>query len=191
MVSAVGAVRDASTYQSAQIVPDLRNVGVETNGSGVGIQSIAILVDLIVQDTNTAPECGIATVTVHSCVRPAFPTISSYRTRPACRGGMRRCVRSSEEDKAGPLNVPSNYVSVPYSFVVPVPPSRCVVKRYEGAPRDRRDSVRTYLRKYSLYRLCVGKVEVSGRWPHVYEVKCTCGYPTWSSIRRARVNVHN
>ena len=55
---------EEQTYQSAKVVPNLRDVGVEANGSGVCVEGVAILVDLVVQDAYGAPECGIASVTV-------------------------------------------------------------------------------------------------------------------------------
>jgi hypothetical protein len=54
------------SYQSAEVVPDFGNVRVQSDGTRVGIQSIPVLVDLVIQDTNGAPECWVAPVTVDS-----------------------------------------------------------------------------------------------------------------------------
>jgi hypothetical protein len=54
----------ARLVQGTEIVPDLRDVGVEADGPRVSIQSITILVDLIVQHTDGAPEGRVATITV-------------------------------------------------------------------------------------------------------------------------------
>jgi hypothetical protein len=59
------------TYQCAKVVPDLRDVGVEPNGTGISIECVPVLVDLVVQDTDGAPECGIAAVTV-DCLLVGF-----------------------------------------------------------------------------------------------------------------------
>lgn len=56
----------ASLIKSTKIVPDLTDVGVDTNCLAIGIQCIPELVDLEVEQTDRAPECGIPTVPVHS-----------------------------------------------------------------------------------------------------------------------------
>jgi hypothetical protein len=55
-----------ATHQSAQIIPDFRYPGVETDGTRVRIKRVTVLVDLIIKDTNGAPERGVPAVTVHS-----------------------------------------------------------------------------------------------------------------------------
>ena len=52
------------THQCAKVVPNLGDVGVEANGSGIRIKRVSVLVDLVVQDSDGAPECRIASVTV-------------------------------------------------------------------------------------------------------------------------------
>lgn len=52
------------TYQSTQVVPDFRNVRVQSNSSRVSVESITVLVDLVVEHTNRAPEGGVLSVTV-------------------------------------------------------------------------------------------------------------------------------
>ena len=67
VLSMVSVVRCclASTYQGAQVVPHFGNVRIQTDGFGVGVKSIAILIDLVVQDTDGTPEGGIATISIH------------------------------------------------------------------------------------------------------------------------------
>lgn len=60
-----GGVSAQGAYQSSEIVPNLRDVRVQADGTRVGVQSIPILIDLIVENTDGAPEGGIATVAVY------------------------------------------------------------------------------------------------------------------------------
>lgn len=55
----------ARFVQGTQVIPNLRNVRVEADGAGVRIECIAVLVDLVVEHTNGAPESRVATITVH------------------------------------------------------------------------------------------------------------------------------
>ena len=52
------------TYQSAEIVPDFGDVRIQANCSGVCIKRIPVLVNLIVKNTNGAPERWVAPVSV-------------------------------------------------------------------------------------------------------------------------------
>jgi hypothetical protein len=52
------------TYQSAEVIPDFRNVGIQANGAGIRVERISILVNLIVEHTNRAPESGVSAITV-------------------------------------------------------------------------------------------------------------------------------
>lgn len=64
----VQGIRDlviARFVQSAEVIPDFGDVGVEADGSGVGIQSISVLVDLIVQDADRAPKRGVLTIPIN------------------------------------------------------------------------------------------------------------------------------
>ena len=61
----------AGLVQRAEIIPNLRNVGVEANGARVRVKRVAVLVDLVVEDTNRAPERRVATVTVN-CLLVGF-----------------------------------------------------------------------------------------------------------------------
>ena len=56
----------AGFIQASQVEPDFTDVGVEADRSGVGIESVTVLVDLIVQYSDRAPEGGISTVSVDS-----------------------------------------------------------------------------------------------------------------------------
>lgn len=51
-------------YQSTEIIPDFRDVGVEADGARVGIEGVSVLVDLVVQDTDRAPESGVLAIAV-------------------------------------------------------------------------------------------------------------------------------
>jgi hypothetical protein len=61
----------ARLVQRTKVVPNLRNVGVEANGTRVRVKRVAVLVDLVVENTNRAPECRVATVTV-DCLLVGF-----------------------------------------------------------------------------------------------------------------------
>ena len=56
----------ARLIQSAKVVPDFRNVGVEANSTRVCVERITVLVDLVVEHTDRTPECRIAAIAVHS-----------------------------------------------------------------------------------------------------------------------------
>lgn len=53
-------------YQSAEIVPDFGNVGVEADRAGVGVECVSVLVDLVIQDTNRTPKGGVLSITIDS-----------------------------------------------------------------------------------------------------------------------------
>ena len=53
------------TYQSTKIVPDFGDVGVQTYSPGVCIESVAVLVDLVIEHADRTPECRIASVAVN------------------------------------------------------------------------------------------------------------------------------
>lgn len=52
------------SYQSTKVVPDLGNVRIKADSPRVRVQSVAILVDLVIQNTYAAPECRVLTVTI-------------------------------------------------------------------------------------------------------------------------------
>lgn len=58
--------REDGAYQSTKVVPDLRNVRVEAYRAGVRIKCISVLVDLVIQDADGAPESRVPAVTVNS-----------------------------------------------------------------------------------------------------------------------------
>lgn len=55
----------ARLVESSQVVPNLGNVRVEANSTGVGVQGIAVLVDAVVKNADGAPECRITAIAVH------------------------------------------------------------------------------------------------------------------------------
>lgn len=57
--------KSCEAYQCSKVVPHLGNVWVESNGTRVRIQSVAVLIDLVVEDTDRAPECRIASIPVN------------------------------------------------------------------------------------------------------------------------------
>jgi hypothetical protein len=69
-----------NTYQSPEIVPDLRYVRVQTNRAGVCVQGITILVNLIVENTDRAPECRIPSISV-DCLLVRFIRLWVFRLR--------------------------------------------------------------------------------------------------------------
>lgn len=54
-----------STYQSSQVVPNLGNVWIQANGTRVGVESVTVLIDLVIEHTNGAPKGRVASITVH------------------------------------------------------------------------------------------------------------------------------
>jgi hypothetical protein len=50
----------ATLIQGPKVELDFRDIGVGANGAGVGIKGVAVLVDLEVENTNRAPEHGLA-----------------------------------------------------------------------------------------------------------------------------------
>jgi len=68
------------TYQSPKIVPNFGDVGVQSNRAGIRIQSITILVDLVIQNADRAPECRIAPVSV-DCLLIGFISFGVFLLR--------------------------------------------------------------------------------------------------------------
>lgn len=52
------------TYQSSEVIPDLREEGIETDCPRVRVKGIPVLVDLVIEDSNRAPEMRVPTVTI-------------------------------------------------------------------------------------------------------------------------------
>lgn len=63
----VDSVRDlgARFIQCSQVVPHLGHLWVDPDGPRVGVHGVTVLLHLIVQDANGAPECGVSVVAVH------------------------------------------------------------------------------------------------------------------------------
>jgi hypothetical protein len=56
----------AALIEATEIKPDFRDVRVDADSSRVSVQSIAILINLEIQDANGTPERWVATVSVNS-----------------------------------------------------------------------------------------------------------------------------
>jgi hypothetical protein len=54
------------THQSAEIVPNLGDPRIEPNRTRIRVESVPVLVDLVVEHTDRAPEGGIAAIAIHS-----------------------------------------------------------------------------------------------------------------------------
>lgn len=52
------------SYQGSKIIPNLRDIGVQADGARIGVKRIPVLVDLVVQDADRAPEGRVAAVAV-------------------------------------------------------------------------------------------------------------------------------
>ena len=52
-------------HQSAEIVPNFRNVGIESDRPGVRIQCVAVLVNLVIEYTDRAPKGWVATISIY------------------------------------------------------------------------------------------------------------------------------
>ena len=53
-----------TSYQSAKVVPNLGDVWIEANSAGVGLEGVAVLVDLVIKDAYRAPERWVASFAV-------------------------------------------------------------------------------------------------------------------------------
>lgn len=56
----------AALIQSAQVIPNLRYEWVQTNGTRIRVQGVSVLVDLIIEHANGAPEGGVTPISVDS-----------------------------------------------------------------------------------------------------------------------------
>ena len=54
-----------SSYQSAKVVPDFGDVWIQADSTGVSVQRIAVLIDLVIQHSDRAPEGRIPAITVN------------------------------------------------------------------------------------------------------------------------------
>lgn len=55
----------AGLVQCAQVIPDLGNVGIQSDSTGVRVERVTVLVDLVIQHTDAAPESRVPSITVH------------------------------------------------------------------------------------------------------------------------------
>lgn len=53
------------SHQSPKVVPDFRDIWVQANRSGIRIESISVLIDLIIKHANGAPEGGVAAISIN------------------------------------------------------------------------------------------------------------------------------
>lgn len=65
-IDRIGDLVVARLVETAEVVPDLAHVWVEADRPRVGVESITVLADLVVQDTDRTPECRVAAITVYS-----------------------------------------------------------------------------------------------------------------------------
>lgn len=66
-----GAGSTWGTHQCAKVIPDLGDVWIESYGAGVRVERIAILIDLIIEYSDGAPEGRVPAITVH-CLLVGF-----------------------------------------------------------------------------------------------------------------------
>lgn len=53
-------------YESAKVIPNLRDVRIQANSSRVSVQCIPVLVDLVIEHTNRAPEGWVLSIAIDS-----------------------------------------------------------------------------------------------------------------------------
>lgn len=70
-IQCIGNLVVARLVQCSKVVPDFGNVGIEADGARIGVKRVAILVNLIVEDTNGAPKGWVARVAV-DCLLVGF-----------------------------------------------------------------------------------------------------------------------
>jgi hypothetical protein len=70
-VESVASLVVAGLVERTKVIPNLRNVRVEADGTRVRVKRVAVLVDLVVEHTNRAPEGRVATVTI-DCLLVGF-----------------------------------------------------------------------------------------------------------------------
>jgi hypothetical protein len=64
-IESIGNLVVARLIQGTQIIPDLGDVWVQANRTRVSIERIAVLVDLVIENTNRTPESGVTTIAVN------------------------------------------------------------------------------------------------------------------------------
>lgn len=53
------------TYQRAKVVPNLGDEGIQADRARVCIKCVPVLVDLVIEHTDRAPECRVPTVSIY------------------------------------------------------------------------------------------------------------------------------
>ena len=53
------------TYQGSKVIPDFRDVRVQTDRAGVRIKGVSVLIDLVVKDAYRTPKSWVSPVTVN------------------------------------------------------------------------------------------------------------------------------
>jgi hypothetical protein len=56
----------ARLVKSSQVIPDFADIRIKSDGSRVSIKCVPVLVDLVVEHSDRAPECRVASVPVDS-----------------------------------------------------------------------------------------------------------------------------
>jgi hypothetical protein len=82
----IDGVRDlvvARFVQTSKIEPDFTDVGIESDRSRVGVQGVSVLVDLVIEYTDRAPEGGVAAVSV-DCLLVRFVGLVVSLRRHVC-----------------------------------------------------------------------------------------------------------
>lgn len=65
-VERVASLVVARLVQGAKVVPDLGNVGIQTNGTRVSVKRVSVLIDLVVEHADRAPESRVPAVAINS-----------------------------------------------------------------------------------------------------------------------------
>ena len=65
------------SYQCTKVIPDLRNVRIQSDCAGVGIEGVSVLVDLVIKHTNGAPEGRISSIAVN-CLLICFVRLGVF-----------------------------------------------------------------------------------------------------------------
>lgn len=63
-----------SLVKSTEIIPNLRDVWVESDGPCIGIERVSVLGDLIIEDTNGTPKGWVSSVPIHSLLESIIST---------------------------------------------------------------------------------------------------------------------
>jgi hypothetical protein len=63
-IKGVGRLVVARLVQCAEVVPNLRDIWIETDGTGICIQCIPILVNLVIENSDGAPEGRVSAIAI-------------------------------------------------------------------------------------------------------------------------------